>query len=76
MADWADILQNAKIQGDFAGKSKSEQDAYFEFFAGTQHEAISLRSLKALARTLQAHINSGLPLSIAKVAFSDPAARK
>ena len=36
MADWANITRNAKIHGDFAGRSTREQDAYFEFFAGSE----------------------------------------
>ena len=34
MADWADISRNARSHGHFAGCSETEQDAYFEFFAG------------------------------------------
>mgnify|MGYP001801667960 FL=1 len=36
MANWANISRNAKTHGDFAGRSKAEQDAYFEFFAGSE----------------------------------------
>ena len=76
MADWADISYNAKKHGDFAGRSKTEQDAYFEFFASTQREAFSLRLFIVFARIIRSHPNSGLRLPSARVAFPDPAARK
>ena len=36
MTNWENILHHAKSHGDFAGRSQAEQDAYFEFFAGTE----------------------------------------
>ena len=49
MADWTQITKNMKTYGHFSGQSKSEQDAYYEFFAGNdlslrKHSQLSLRS--------------------------------
>ena len=38
MADWDDMIRNANRYGTFAGRSEIEQDAYFEFFAGSDHK--------------------------------------
>lgn len=53
MANWIDISRNAKTHGDFAGRSYAEQDAYFEFFAGSEpgdRDAIAARVRKIFAR--------------------------
>lgn len=42
MANWANISRNAKAHGDFAGRSKAEQDAYFEFFAGSEPSTLKV----------------------------------
>ena len=36
MANWENIHRNVKKYGDFGGRTQSEQDAYFEFFAGQE----------------------------------------
>ncbi|MCR9055873.1 MAG: hypothetical protein NXI02_00925 [Rhodobacteraceae bacterium] len=79
MADWADISRSAKKHGDFAGRTKSEQDAYFEFFAGPESSrlpAVGLRLFMVFARVIQVHIIRGLRLPIAGVAYTDPAMKK
>lgn len=40
MPDWEDISRNAKSHGDFAGRTSAEQDAYFEFFAGSERSGL------------------------------------
>lgn len=50
MANWANISRNAKAHGDFAGRSKEEQDVYFEFFAGP--EPSKLKSIFEIIRSV------------------------
>ena len=40
MANWTDITRNLNTHGNFAGKSAVEQDAYFDFFAGSDRRPI------------------------------------
>lgn len=73
MADWANISRNAKTHGDFAGRRTPEQDAYFEFFAGSEP-----RTLKAIfesagwvfSKAQRTPTAQGLRLPIAGVASS------
>lgn len=79
MADWADISRNAKKHGDFAGRTRSEQEAYFEFFAGSknsQHQAIRLKLSVIFARINRVYHNRGLSSPVARVASTDPATSK
>ncbi len=36
MSNWDNIERNVNKYGDFAGRTQAEQDAYYEFFAGTE----------------------------------------
>ncbi|SHG22966.1 hypothetical protein [Cognatishimia maritima] len=40
MSDWNNIFNNMKSHGDFAGRHKNEQDAYFDFFAGLEEPGL------------------------------------
>lgn len=75
MANWVNISRNAKAHGDFAGRSKAEQDAYFEFFAGS--EPSTLRSIITSARRIFDKVKGtrtahGLRRPIVGVASSKP----
>ncbi|MFK8035966.1 MAG: hypothetical protein AB8B94_17665 [Hyphomicrobiales bacterium] len=56
MADWTDITRNLKAHGHFAGRSETEQDAYFEFIAGPDREfgrKIRIEVPKALSQVIE-----------------------
>ena len=56
MATWTDMSRNSKKHGDFAGRCKVEQDAYFEFFASTEtslHKTIKIALAKLVHRIIQ-----------------------
>ena len=75
MADWANISRNAKIHGDFAGRRKEEQDAYFEFFAGSEPsilDAIFARVGSVFAKVQGIPTERGLRWPVAGVASCKP----
>ncbi len=75
MANWANISRNAKAHGDFAGRSKAEQDAYFEFFAGSEPstlESIFGSVRKVFGKVKGTRTAHGLRWPIVGVASSKP----
>lgn len=44
MKDWNMITKNLNSHGHFAGTKEAEQDAYFDFFAGNDHNMIEALS--------------------------------
>lgn len=54
MANWTGISRNLKRNGHFAGHSEIEQDAYFEFFAGSDRSY--LKTIRVLLRKTLRHV--------------------
>jgi len=79
MADWADISRNAKKHGDFAGRTISEQEAYFDFFVGSENshlQAIRLKLSMVFVRINRVYHHPVLSSPVVSVASTDPATRK
>ena len=68
MADWTGITRNARAHKDFAGRSTTEQDAYFTFFADNTPSFVT-RTRKALARLPHLVNARGLPVTPLRVTF-------
>ncbi len=78
MANWANISQNAQKYGDFAGRTISEQEAYFEFFGGADRsgfKSIFATVGKAFAKEQSILKARGLRCPFAGVASSKSTTR-
>lgn len=74
MANWANISRNAKTHGDFAGRTTAEQDAYFEFFAGSEpsgDKALFMNVGRVFAKVQNIRAARGLRWPFAGVASSE-----
>lgn len=74
MATWTDMSRNSKKHGSFAGRSKIEQDAYFEFFAGTEislYKVIRIALAKLIDRIIQISKMRRLRLAPPRLVYSE-----
>ena len=74
MATWIDMSRNSKKHGNFAGRSKVEQDAYFEFFAGTEislYKTIRNALAKLVCRIIQISNMRGLRWTPPRLDYSE-----
>ena len=55
MGNWTDIHRNLRNHGDFVGRRQAEQDAYFEFFSGSE-TTLGKSLANAMSRALDGFI--------------------
>ncbi|KPA21643.1 hypothetical protein shim_23500 [Shimia sp. SK013] len=73
MANWVTISRNAKTHGHFAGRTTAEQDAYFEFFGGSDRSGLKVIFLtvgRVFTKVRNVYSARGLRFPFAEIASS------